>query len=187
MVNYYEILKVINFADDEVIKASYKALSKKYHPDINKNVDPNIMVGINLAYEVLSDSQKRNQYDLKLREYFKQTENRSTKSEFEFSSNNQKNDSVNTETKVGKFTKIVSNSIGFITKSFINEMSLIKKETENAYYRGSNMPNDVLVKKYMRSNGSQRNGYAQALIDRGLLYKENGRLVPSHSFKKISK
>ena len=69
MENYYEILKVVNFADDEVIRASHKALVKKYHPDINKSVDPNIMVKINEAYEVLSDLENKKRYDTQLKQY----------------------------------------------------------------------------------------------------------------------
>lgn len=67
--NYYEILKVINFADIEVIKASYKALCKKYHPDANKNVDPNIIIEINNAYDILKDEQKKKIYDAELKQY----------------------------------------------------------------------------------------------------------------------
>lgn len=70
MENYYEILKVVNFADDEVIRASYKALVKKYHPDINKSVDPNIMVKINEAYEVLSNPETKKRYNIQLKQYF---------------------------------------------------------------------------------------------------------------------
>ena len=54
MQNYYKILNVMNFAETEVIKASYKALIKKYHPDVNKDVDPSIIIQINEAYEILS-------------------------------------------------------------------------------------------------------------------------------------
>ena len=40
MENYYEILEVKNDASDEVIKAAYKALIKKYHPDNGEIQDP---------------------------------------------------------------------------------------------------------------------------------------------------
>lgn len=67
--NYYKILNVIDFAEIEVVKASYRALSKKYHPDVNKKVDPSCMIKINEAYEVLSDEDKKREYDIKLSEY----------------------------------------------------------------------------------------------------------------------
>jgi len=61
--DYYEILQVHPLAEPEVIKAAYRKLAEKYHPDINK--DPAAeerMKKINLAYETLSDSLKRKQY-----------------------------------------------------------------------------------------------------------------------------
>lgn len=69
MENYYELLEVKNFADIEVIKAAYKALSKKYHPDLNKNIDPIMMIKINNAYETLSNRQKKEIYDIQLKRY----------------------------------------------------------------------------------------------------------------------
>ena len=42
MKDYYKILEVEENASDDDIKKSYRALSKKYHPDVNK--DPNAWV-----------------------------------------------------------------------------------------------------------------------------------------------
>lgn len=83
MLNYYEILQVANFAETEVIKASYKALSKKYHPDINKNINPEIMVQINEAYDILKDEEKKAKYDIELKSYL---ENSSDHNKSELSS-----------------------------------------------------------------------------------------------------
>lgn len=65
-MNYYEILQVREDASDEVIKMAYKALVKKYHPDTflgDENIAEEMMKQINLAYEVLSNPQKRKEYD----------------------------------------------------------------------------------------------------------------------------
>lgn len=62
--NYYDVLGVSKTASQEEIKKSYKALSKKYHPDINK--DPGAeekFKEINEAYQVLSDPEKKKMYD----------------------------------------------------------------------------------------------------------------------------
>lgn len=59
MENYYKILQVADFAETEVIKASYRALCKKYHPDMNSNPDPEKMIRINEAYDILSDEEKK--------------------------------------------------------------------------------------------------------------------------------
>lgn len=65
--NYYEILGVQKSASKEEIKAAYRKLVKEYHPDLNKDVDENILKEINEAYHVLSDDQKRKEYDELLR------------------------------------------------------------------------------------------------------------------------
>lgn len=65
MKTYYEILQVSSSASQEVIKAAYQSLSKKYHPDKNvgNSTFDEVMKEINIAYDVLSDSLKRHEYD----------------------------------------------------------------------------------------------------------------------------
>ncbi len=64
MKDYYEILGVSREADPKTIKVAYKSLIKKYHPDINKQPGAEEKFKeIKKAYEVLSDEQKRIQYD----------------------------------------------------------------------------------------------------------------------------
>ncbi len=69
---HYDNLKVARDAPPEVIRAAYKTLSQKYHPDRNGNSADAIRVIqlINLAYTVLSDPAKRREHD----EWIKRTE-----------------------------------------------------------------------------------------------------------------
>ncbi|MGL4589299.1 MAG: molecular chaperone DnaJ [Mycoplasmatales bacterium] len=62
--DYYEVLGVSKGADAKEIKRSFKKLAKQYHPDINKeaNADEKFKE-VQEAYGVLSDDQKRAQYD----------------------------------------------------------------------------------------------------------------------------
>lgn len=62
--DYYAILGVDKKADQKKIKAAYRELARKYHPD--KNKDPGAaekFKQINEAYEVLGDPEKRAKYD----------------------------------------------------------------------------------------------------------------------------
>jgi curved DNA-binding protein len=60
----YETLEVSDNASADEIKKAYRKLAKKYHPDVNKTPEAEEKFKeINAAYEVLSDAQKKAQYD----------------------------------------------------------------------------------------------------------------------------
>lgn len=62
--DYYEILGVTKEASESDIKKSYRKLAMKYHPDKNKEKDAEEKFKeISEAYGVLSDKEKREQYD----------------------------------------------------------------------------------------------------------------------------
>ena len=66
IMNYYAILGVSQYAKYREIKAAYRRLALKYHPDRNSSpVSENSIKIINAAFEVLSDKDKRRQYDEK--------------------------------------------------------------------------------------------------------------------------
>ncbi len=71
MENYYEILEVSPRASKEIIDKAYKTLAKKYHPDANsvekKQWAEEKFKKINEAYEILSDEEKREEYDRELK------------------------------------------------------------------------------------------------------------------------
>ena len=63
--DYYEVLGIDKSADDAAIKKAYRVLAKKYHPDVNPG-DKEAEVKFkeaSEAYAVLSDPEKRRQYD----------------------------------------------------------------------------------------------------------------------------
>jgi len=67
MSNYYDVLKISKEATDDEIKQSYRSLAKQYHPD-KKGGDKEKFQKIQEAYDILSDTQKKNEYDNKDKE-----------------------------------------------------------------------------------------------------------------------
>jgi len=62
--DYYDVLGIDKSADEASIKKAYRTLAKKYHPDVSTEDNAEAKFKeVQEAYEVLSDSTKRSQYD----------------------------------------------------------------------------------------------------------------------------
>ena len=66
--DYYSILQINQNASPEIIEKAYKTLAKKYHPDLQQTAEAKkeseeILKDINEAYEVLSNKDKKQEYD----------------------------------------------------------------------------------------------------------------------------
>lgn len=66
--DYYSILQINKNASPEIIEKAYKTLAKKYHPDLQQTAEAKkeseeILKDINEAYEVLSNKDKKQEYD----------------------------------------------------------------------------------------------------------------------------
>ena len=70
--DYYAILEIGRQSSSEEIRAAYRLLSKKWHPDLNpgKNVTQK-MQDINEAYAILKDHAKKARYDIEYDNYYR--------------------------------------------------------------------------------------------------------------------
>ena len=72
--DYYKILEIPPHASAQEIKAAYRNMSIKWHPDRNPNQDvTGIMQNINEAYAILKDEVKRARYDREYQQFKEQT------------------------------------------------------------------------------------------------------------------
>ena len=64
VASLYDVLQVAPWCDAEVIHAAYRALARRWHPDLNRGPEAEAqMRQLNAAYQVLSDPQQRASYD----------------------------------------------------------------------------------------------------------------------------
>ena len=110
MKDYYKILEIKQSATLDEIKKAYRTLSKRYHPDMNKNGVEQFK-SINEANSVLSDPAKRKVYDAQYSVHFKpKNSHQSTPSK-----STQKTSNSSTSTKVTTQGKSSSSSSSTIT------------------------------------------------------------------------
>ncbi|MGE8560137.1 MAG: DnaJ C-terminal domain-containing protein [Acinetobacter sp.] len=65
--SHYEVLGITRNATPDQIKKAYRKLARKYHPDISKEADAEEkMQAINVAYDTLSNEEKKAEYDFQL-------------------------------------------------------------------------------------------------------------------------
>lgn len=64
MIDYYEFLQISPQAEPETIHRVYRYLAGRFHPDNPESGDSNLFCLVKSAYDVLSDPEKRAEYDL---------------------------------------------------------------------------------------------------------------------------
>ncbi|CAH8540768.1 unnamed protein product [Schistosoma margrebowiei] len=85
--DYYDILGISKSASNSDVKKAFRKLALKYHPDKNKDEDAQKkFLKIAEAYDVLSDDEKRKQYDSVGHSYYTQQPGGSGAPDFDFNS-----------------------------------------------------------------------------------------------------
>lgn len=120
MKDYYELLEVNKNASDDTIKKVFRMLIKKNHPDLfegkeKQQAEEKVKL-LNEAYAVLSDKEKREQYNLELEE------------------NNLNNDvTIETLIKENEYLKSVINEKNKLIKEYLDEIGIDSKSITNNF------------------------------------------------------
>ena len=160
MINYYEVLEVSEKASKEVIEKAYKALAKKYHPDLNQDNRKEAelkMKEINEAFEILMDDSKRSNFDRVLEK------KRQIEKQKEFYTNKQSANSQNINT-----TQSINTEKNFGDNSTI---SYYTDKNDNFYVNTANM--DERTKRKIQHKMQERylEAYDAYLRERGYKLK----------------
>lgn len=160
--NYYDILEINKNASPEIIEKAYKTLVKKYHPDLQEN-DLKIkyeekIKKINEAYEVLSDSEKRKNYDFNLKN-----------DEISIDDyNNLYNENINLKNEINYLKSNLNNYKKNYNNNSINNGNNI---SNNNYASMNNIENKINQKINNAVNQAYYDAYIQDLKNRGYKIK----------------
>lgn len=147
--DYYAILGICESASSDDIKQAYRNLARKWHPDVAGN-NPNVLKtfkNINEAYEILSDSIKKAEYD-RARKFYQYAKNGA-----DYSNINPK------ETKQNSSANNTTSNPGFKNFSF-NWNEFIQKKNNSAEthkpVRGEDIYTDVELTVMEAINGTEK-------------------------------
>ena len=138
MKNYYEILEVDKNASDEIIKVAYKALVKKYHPDLKEgnakiNAEDKIKQ-INEAYDILSNPEKKYEYDQNL---------------------------INEDISKEQYEIVLNENMNLKKELNIYRNNIYNSYRKNYKYTKENFNNNYYNTNYNNDNNSQNNTYKE--------------------------
>jgi DnaJ-class molecular chaperone len=66
-IDYYVVLGIAEDADEETVRSAFRALARRYHPDVGAGSSPSEFQRARDAYETLADPERRRRYDRQLR------------------------------------------------------------------------------------------------------------------------
>ncbi len=159
--NYYDILEINKNASPEIIEKAYKVLVRKYHPDLQENelkqeYEEKLKL-INEAYDVLSNEEKRKQYNLEL-EQSELLNQQKSNINYENSQmyQDETNNNQNSQSTAPNYNEQINNNINYDV-----EQARMQAEQQKKYEQEYNRQiNDAINRAY-------HDAYIQDLKNRG--------------------
>ena len=157
MKNYYEILEVSKNASKEIIEKAYKVLAKKYHPDLQqeserKKAEEKMKI-INEAYEILSDDEKRKNYDIELEMNIQRQKELENKKQQEEIRKKYKTNNTDAVIKNNNYDQINNMRYQYEVEKLRQQQLEEQLEQEREKRRQMQEQQEIMYRNYMRSLG----------------------------------
>lgn len=170
MKDYYEILEVSSSASSEVIEKAYKALVKKYHPDLQPNdkkqeAEDKIKI-INEAYDVLSNEEKKKEYDIKLKNQKLREEEQKYNNMRNNSRNGSSNYRNNSQNNSNNYKNNAYNNYSNHRNSAYNTQNNSSNNSNTAYNNNSNYQRQSNTRNPNVNNNKPKSSMQKRVISR---------------------
>ena len=156
--NLYEILQISFTASEATIKTAYRKLARKYHPDLNSGDEICVkkFKEVTEAYEILSDSEKKKNYDLLRGFYQERSEARFSEAQKAYQETKKQEERQEEKQKEEGFSQMFSDILDGFKKTTSSGKNQTFKTKQAIPERGRDIYTDITITMSEAMNGTNR-------------------------------